>query len=43
VGLYRIKRPRGVEGEDEFLAWSLTQADRGFHDPERFGYVRFEG
>ncbi len=41
VGLYRIKRPRGVTGADEFLAWSLTRPERGFHDPERFGYVQF--
>lgn len=42
IGLFRIKRPRGVTGEEEFLAWSLTRADRGFHDPERFGSLRFE-
>jgi hypothetical protein len=42
AGLYRIKRPRGAPRENEFLAWSVTRADRGFHDPERFGYLRFE-
>lgn len=45
VGLYRIKRPGGParadKTADEFLAWSLTRPERGFHDPERFGYVRF--
>jgi Carbohydrate family 9 binding domain-like len=41
VGLYRIKRPRGTRGADEFVAWSLTRAERGFHDPERFGYLQF--
>jgi hypothetical protein len=42
AGLYRIKRPRGEPGADEFLAWSVTRAERGFHDPERFGYLRFD-
>ena len=42
AGLYRIKRPRGDAGANEFLAWSLTRAERGFHDPERFGYLKFE-
>ena len=43
VGLYRIKRPdRGRrKADDEYSAWSLTRADYGFHDPERFGYVQF--
>lgn len=72
VGLYRIKRPGGVEkaaridalmaqrrsagddgrvaieaelaalrADDEYSAWSVTRADRGFHDPERFGIVQF--
>jgi hypothetical protein len=43
AGLYRIKRPgRGTRGqENEFSAWSLTRADRGFHDPERFGIIEF--
>lgn len=41
AGLYRIKRPRGETGADEFLAWSVTHGERGFHDPERFGYLRF--
>ena len=42
AGLYRIKRPRGVSGGDEFLAWSVTRAEHGFHDPERFGYLEFQ-
>jgi len=42
AGIYRIKRPRGVKGADEFLAWSLTRGERGFHDPERFGYLQFQ-
>lgn len=44
VGLYRIKRPGGPgkeRGNEEFLAWSPTRGDRGFHDPERFGVVEF--
>jgi hypothetical protein len=44
VGLYRIKRPGGPgkeTGQEEFLAWSPTRGDRGFHDPERFGVVEF--
>jgi Carbohydrate family 9 binding domain-like len=35
------RRLRGLRADDEFLAWSLTRAERGFHDPERFGFVRF--
>ena len=27
--------------DDEYSAWSVTRADLGFHDPERFGVVRF--
>ena len=30
-----------LRAADEYLAWSLTRAERGFHDPERFGYVQF--
>ena len=72
VGLYRIKRPGGIEkatridalvaerravagdrrtalggqltalrADDEYSAWSVTRAERGFHDPERFGIVQF--
>lgn len=43
AGVYRIKRPGGGtrKDEDEFSAWSLTRAERGFHDPERFGYLEF--
>ena len=74
LGLYRIKRPGGVDkaaridalvnerrsapderkaaieaellvlrGDDEYSAWSVTRADRGFHDPERFGILQFFG
>jgi cellulose/xylan binding protein with CBM9 domain len=46
AGIYRIKRPGGPlradRAADEYLAWSLTRADRGFHDPERFGYLLFD-
>ena len=41
AGLYRIKRPRGQTNADEYSAWSITRAELGFHDPERFGYLRF--
>lgn len=45
VGLYRIKRPGGPENpngpDNEYQAWSVTRRERGFHDPERFGYVEF--
>jgi hypothetical protein len=47
VGLYRIKRPGGpgkdeaIRARDEYLAWSPTRPERGFHDPERFGIVEF--
>ena len=43
AGLYRIKRPGGGtrKDEDEYSAWSLTRAERGFHDPERFGILEF--
>jgi hypothetical protein len=34
----RIKELRAT---DEYSAWSLTRAERGFHDPERFGYLEF--
>jgi len=30
-----------LRATDEYLAWSLTCAERGFHDLERFGYVQF--
>ena len=30
-----------LRADDEYAAWSVTHADRGFHDPERFGTVRF--
>ena len=28
-------------GETRDSAWSVTRPERGFHDPERFGYVQF--
>ncbi len=34
---------RALRADDEYSAWSLTRADRGFHDPERFGIVTFMG
>ncbi len=37
VGLYRIERPD--DGEPQLLAWAPTE--RSFHEPERFGTVRF--
>jgi len=27
--------------DDEYSAWSVTRPERGFHDPERFGYIQF--
>ncbi len=30
-----------LEADLEFLAWSPTRVERGFHDPERFGVVEF--
>jgi hypothetical protein len=30
-----------LRADDEYAAWSPTQPDRGFHDPERFGRVVF--
>ena len=43
AGVYRIKRPGGgtQKADDEYSAWSLTRPERGFHDPERFGYLEF--
>ncbi|WP_239492538.1 carbohydrate-binding family 9-like protein [Luteitalea sp. TBR-22] len=32
---------RQLRADDEYAAWSPTQADRGFHDPERFGRLVF--
>jgi len=32
-----------LRADDEYAAWSVTRADRGFHDPERFGTVQFLG
>lgn len=31
-----------LRANDEYQAWSVTRGDRGFHDPERFGYVTFQ-
>ncbi len=30
-----------LRANDEFLAWSPTRPERGFHDPERFGVMEF--
>jgi hypothetical protein len=30
-----------LRADDEYSAWSVTRAERGFHDPERFGILRF--
>jgi hypothetical protein len=30
-----------LQTDDEYSAWSPTRAERGFHDPERFGIVEF--
>ena len=32
-----------LRGDDEYSAWSVTRAERGFHDPERFGILQFIG
>ncbi len=32
---------RELRSTDDYLAWSLTRAERGFHDPERFGVLQF--
>lgn len=32
---------RELRATDDYLAWSLTRAERGFHDPERFGVLQF--
>jgi hypothetical protein len=32
-----------LEADLQYLAWSPTRAERGFHDPERFGVVEFAG
>ena len=32
---------RQLRADDEYAAWSPTRAERGFHDPERFGVVEF--
>jgi hypothetical protein len=30
-----------LRADDEYAAWSPTRTERGFHDPERFGLLRF--
>lgn len=30
-----------LRAHDEYSAWSVTRPERGFHDPERFGYIWF--
>ncbi len=37
------KEMQALQDDDEYAAWSPTRADRGFHDPERFGIVEFAG
>lgn len=32
---------KSLRADDEYSAWAVTRADRGFHDPERFGVVTF--
>ncbi len=32
-----------LRADDEYAAWSPTRVESGFHDPERFGIVRFAG
>ena len=32
---------QGLRSDDEYSAWSVTRADRGFHHPERFGTLVF--
>ena len=32
-----------LRADDEYSAWSVTRAERGFHDPERFGILQFLG
>ena len=31
-----------LRADDEYSAWSVTRPERGFHDPERFGVLRFD-
>ena len=35
------QRLREIRADDEYSAWSVTRPERGFHDPERFGYLQF--
>src|SRR2546422_1302410 len=35
------QRLKQLRDGDEYSAWSVTRAERGFHDPERFGYFQF--
>lgn len=30
-----------LRASDEYSAWSVTRPERGYHDPERFGYLEF--
>jgi Carbohydrate family 9 binding domain-like len=36
------QRIKDLRADDEYSAWSVTHAERGFHDPERFGYLDFK-
>jgi hypothetical protein len=35
------QRVKELRADDEYSAWSVTRPERGFHDPERFGYWEF--
>jgi cellulose/xylan binding protein with CBM9 domain len=35
------QRLQQLRADDEYSAWSVTRRERGFHDPERFGYLQF--
>jgi hypothetical protein len=35
------QRMKELRADDEYSAWSVTRPERGFHDPERFGYLEF--
>lgn len=35
------QRMKDLRADDEYSAWSVTHPERGFHDPERFGYLEF--
>jgi hypothetical protein len=39
--LFIEQRLKELRADDEYSAWSVTRPERGFHDPERFGYLQF--